>query len=380
MKIAILTQPLKTNYGGILQAYALQTILSRSGHSVTVINRRHKWEVGEKMSLFVLLLRMASFIKTIVRKWILRRRGYVLMSPFSPDYHSRLTEQDPLPFVRRHINLSRKIFTSEALNEYLKHKEFDAYVVGSDQVWRPCYSPCITDFFLKEVPLSPTVLRIAYAASFGTDVWEFSEEETTECAALARDFDAISVREQSGIQMCKKYLGVEAVHLLDPTLLLDVEDYISLIERADTKRNSGNLFCYILDENPDADKILSSLQNDGYRPYYAGLDPMKYNISVEQWLRNFYDAALIVTDSFHACVFSILFKKPFVVLRNEDRGTARLDSLLGIFGLEDCAVESYNEYVERRDLIAKAYDNDRVAEVLDDWRGKTNDFLKSVGL
>ncbi|MBQ3245432.1 MAG: polysaccharide pyruvyl transferase family protein [Bacteroidales bacterium] len=380
MKIAILTQPLKTNYGGILQAYALQTILSRSGHSVTVINRRHKWEVGEKMSLFVLLLRMASFIKTIVRKWILRRRGYVLMSPFSPDYHSRLTEQDPLPFVRRHINLSRKIFTSEALNEYLKHKEFDAYVVGSDQVWRPCYSPCITDFFLKEVPLSPTVLRIAYAASFGTDVWEFSEEETTECAALARDFDAISVREQSGIQMCKKYLGVKAVHLLDPTLLLDVEDYISLIERADTKRNSGNLFCYILDENPDADKILSSLQNDGYRPYYAGLDPMKYNISVEQWLRNFYDAALIVTDSFHACVFSILFKKPFVVLRNEDRGTARLDSLLGIFGLEDCAVESYNEYVERRDLIAKAYDNDRVAEVLDDWRGKTNDFLKSVGL
>lgn len=380
MKIAILTQPLKTNYGGILQAYALQTILSRSGHSVTVINRRHKWEVGEKMSLFVLLLRMASFIKTIVRKWILRRRGYVLMSPFSPDYHSRLTEQDPLPFVRRHINLSRKIFTSEALNEYLKHKEFDAYVVGSDQVWRPCYSPCITDFFLKEVPLSPTVLRIAYAASFGTDVWEFSEEETTECAALARDFDAISVREQSGIQMCKKYLGVEAVHLLDPTLLLDVEDYISLIERADTKRNSGNLFCYILDENPDADKILSSLQNDGYRPYYAGLDPMKYNVSVEQWLRNFYDAALIVTDSFHACVFSILFKKPFVVLRNEDRGTARLDSLLGIFGLEDCAVESYNEYVERRDLIAKAYDNDRVAEVLDDWRGKTNDFLKSVGL
>lgn len=380
MKIAILTQPLKTNYGGILQAYALQTILSRSGHSVTVINRRHKWEVGEKMSLFVLLLRMASFIKTIVRKWILRRRGYVLMSPFSPDYHSRLTEQDPLPFVRRHINLSRKIFTSEALNEYLKHKEFDAYVVGSDQVWRPCYSPCITDFFLKEVPLSPTVLKIAYAASFGTDVWEFSEEETTECAALARDFDAISVREQSGIQMCKKYLGVEAVHLLDPTLLLDVEDYISLIERADTKRNSGNLFCYILDENPDADKILSSLQNDGYRPYYAGLDPMKYNVSVEQWLRNFYDAALIVTDSFHACVFSILFKKPFVVLRNEDRGTARLDSLLGIFGLEDCAVESYNEYVERRDLIAKAYDNDRVAEVLDDWRGKTNDFLKSVGL
>ena len=332
------------------------------------------------LSLNVLLLRLASFVKTIVRKCVLRQRGFVLMNPFSPGYHSRLTEQDPLPFVGRYVNLSRKLFTSEDLKEYMCSQEFDAYVVGSDQVWRPCYSPSITDFFLKNVPASSTALRIAYAASFGTNVWEFSKEETIECAALVKKFDAISVREESGVQLCGEYLGVEATHLLDPTMLLEIEEYISLIERANTKRNSGNLFCYILDECLDSDKIVSSLQNDGYEPYYAGLDPVKYNVSVEQWLRNFYDATLVVTDSFHACVFSILFKKPFVVLRNKDRGTARLDSLLGMFDLEDCAVESYDEYVDRQESIVKEYDVDRVAEILNEWRGKTNEFFKSVGL
>ena len=380
MKIAILTQPLQTNYGGILQAYALQTTLVRRGHSVVVINRKYCWEASAKLSIGILLRRSVSFAMTVVRKSILRRDGYIIMSPFSPDYHSRISERDSLKFVKEYINLSRKIFTSESLNAYIKHQKFDAYVVGSDQVWRPCYSPGITDFFLKEVSLSSKALRIAYAASFGTDVWEFSEEETTECAALAKRFDAISVREQSGVHLCNEHLGVEAIHLLDPTMLLEIEEYISLIERADTKRNLGNLFCYILDDCSDANNIVSDLQNDGYRPYYAGLDPIKYDVSVEQWLRNFYDATLIVTDSFHACVFSILFKKPFVVLRNKDRGTARLDSLLGMFGLEDCAVESYDEYVERRESILKEYDADRVAEVLNEWRGKTRDFFKSVGL
>lgn len=380
MKIAILTQPQKTNYGGILQAYALQTVLSRRGHSVTVINRRYNWEAAEKLSFRLLLLRIASFIKTIVRKYIFRQNGYVLMNPFSLDYHSRVNERDPLPFVRKHINLSRKIFTAEGLNMYIKRNAFDAFVVGSDQVWRPCYSPNITDFFLKEVSLSSKALRIAYAASFGTDIWEFSQEETIECASLAKAFDAISVREQSGVQLCKDYLGVDAIQLLDPTMLLDTKDYISLVKKADTKKNSGDLFCYILDENSDMEKIISHLKNDGYRPYYTGLDPIKYNVSVEQWLRNICDARIIVTDSFHACVFSILFKKPFVVLRNKDRGTTRLDSLLRTFGLEDYAVESYNEYIKRRDSIATKYDVDKVTIVLNKWRGKTDDFLKSVGV
>lgn len=380
MKIAILTQPQKTNYGGILQAYALQTVLNQRGHNVTVVNRRYNWEACAKLSGRLLLFRIGSLVKTIVRKYILRQKGYVIMNPFSLDYHSKMTELDTLPFVKKYINLSRKIFTSESLKAYIQQAKFDAYVVGSDQVWRPRYSPCITDFFLKEVPVDIKALKISYASSFGTDVWEFSQEETVECASLAKGFDMISVREHSGVQLCNEYLGVEAIHLLDPTMLLDTKDYISLIEKADTKRSPGNLFCYILDESPDAEQIISFLQNDGYIPYYAGLNPVKYDVSVEQWLRNFYDATFVLTDSFHACVFSILFKKPFVVLRNKDRGTARIDSLLGIFGLEEYVVESYNEYIERRESIAKEYDSDRVVEVLNEWRGKSIDFFKSVGL
>ena len=381
MKIAILTQPLKTNYGGILQAFALQNILSRRGHHVTIINRRHNWEAGAKLSARVLLYRIGSLAKTILRKYILRQKEYILMNPFSPDFHSRMNEQDSLLFVKRYINLSPKIFTSERLKTYIISNNFEAYVVGSDQVWRPCYSPCITDFFLKEVPLSPKTIKIAYAASFGTNIWEFSQEETIECNSLVKEFDIVSVRERGGLQLCKEYLGVEAIHLLDPTMLLDVEDYIDLIKGAKTEKVQGNLFCYILDESPDAESLISLMQTeDGYTPYYAGLDQIKYNVSVEQWLRNIYDAALVLTDSFHACVFSILFKKPFVVLRNQARGTARLDSLLEMFGLENCAVESYSEYIQKRGSMIKEYDAERIYSILVDWRKKSSEFFKSVGL
>lgn len=380
MKIAILTQPLKTNYGGILQAYALQTILHKAGHHVIVINRRYYWGGGTKWTIANLFIRFGSFIKTLVRKYLLRQNGYILISPFSPYYHSRMNEQDPLPFVNKYIHQSPDIRTSEKLNKYFKRQDFNAFVVGSDQVWRPCYSPCITDFFLKEIPSQPKTIKISYAASFGTDVWEFSNDDTECCAELAKKFDSISVREYSGIRLCKEYLGVDAKHVLDPTMLLDKDDYIRLFKKANVSNSSGNLFCYVLDENPHVGLIISALEKEGYIPFSASLDPIKHNVSVEQWLRAFYDAKVVVTDSFHACVFSILFGKPFIVVRNEGRGTARLDSLLEMFNLSYCVVDSYDDFLHRKDKLCNSFDVDEVKKELHEWRDKSLAFLRTAGI
>lgn len=353
MRIAILTQPLHTNYGGILQAYALQTLLEKNGHRVVVVDREYNFKLP--VSLF--LLRLASFVKCAIRYYLLGHKDVVLMNPLSPFYRIKENGYKMQRFVKKHIYQSKPIYSSRNLKTFFKRNKFDCYVVGSDQVWRPCYSPCITDFFLKEVPTGNKALKIAYAASFGTDRWEFTEEETKECALLAKEFDVVSVREESGIALCRDYLGIDAEHLLDPTMLLSKEDYINLFEQANVSQSKGNLFCYVLDENVEADLIIRSLKRDGYVPNYASICSRQYQLSVEEWLRGIYDAEFVVTDSFHACVFSILFEKPFVVVGNKSRGNARFESLLKMFVLSDRMVESYNHFLQRKGSLL---DNERI--------------------
>lgn len=378
MKIAILTQPLRTNYGGILQAYALQTVLQRRGHEVVVINR----EYPNIPSIKFISLRIGAVIKSIIRRYILGKKEYIIMNPFSPLFRTKWNGYIVQPFVKKNICQSPELCNSEAMTRYFAKRKFDCYIVGSDQVWRPCYSPCITDFFLKSVPDDSNAKRIAYAASFGTDQWEMTPFETEECSRLAKAFNAISVREESGVELCKKYLGVDAVHLLDPTMLLDVEDYIKLFKESQTPKSTGNLFCYVLDKNPEVDRIINVLEEDGFTPLYANLDttPTKENprpvqLTIEEWLRGFYDAEFVVTDSFHACVFSILFNKPFVVYGNIDRGMSRIQSLLKIFNLHRRLVRSIDEFIEKKDCILRLSDTVSLNDFLNTLRKKSLTFM-----
>lgn len=383
MKIAILTQPLRTNYGGILQAYALQTVLQRRGHEVVIINREYQ----DYPSIKLLCLRVGAILKSIIRRYILGKKEYIIMNPFSSLFRTKWDGYIVQPFVKKKVCQSPEIRNSESMRRYFAKEKFDCYIVGSDQVWRSCYSPCITDFFLKSVPDDSSALRIAYAASFGTDQWEMTSFETEECAHLAKIFDAISVREESGVSLCKQHLGVDAVHLLDPTLLLDVEDYIKLFNESGVPKSSGNLFCYVLDKNPVVDNIINILEEDGFTPLYANLDttpttenPRPVQLTIEEWLRGFYDADFVVTDSFHACVFSILFRKPFVVYGNIGRGLSRINSLLKIFTMEGRLVSSADEFIDKKEHFLSLIDEAILNIALDSWRRKSQKFISRAGL
>lgn len=343
MRIAIITQPLRTNYGGILQNYALQIILKRMGHAVQTLQRDD-----------LQLPQYPRFLLTLGKRIIKKTLGKYNRPLF---YEQRYIQDYPkftkytLGFVNRYMETRVVDHNHPQISEH----DYDAYIVGSDQVWRPSYNNIRFTFltFAKDW----NVKRIAYAASFGTNDWEFTPQETVLCKYLAKKFDAISVREYSGIHLCEEYLGVKAQQILDPTLLLQKSDYEQLIENANTLPSKGELFVHILDKSEEKYQLVRTIaQKNKWMPFEVNCAvdehelyvPIKKRIQppVEQWLRAFKEAKFVVTDSFHAMVFSILFNKQFVVYVNNVRGAARFQSLLKLLGYEDHLIQ-HSEDLER---------------------------------
>lgn len=322
MKIGILTLPLHTNYGGILQAYALQTVLKRMGHEVVV------FDTPKKLCLPIWKWPI-SYSKRVLR-YILGKSSVI----FYEQYYNQtypIISQHTQKFINEHINRI-EVQNLKDLNE----NDYDAIIVGSDQIWRPKYYKNIENAFL-DFAKKWKIKRIAYAASFGTDEWEFSVNQTKKCKELIKLFDVISVREDSAVNLCKMKFDIEAIHVLDPTMLLNADDYIRLFKEKNIPQSQGNLLCYILDGSEEKTNFINKVANEiGLKPFRTNskvediMAPLYERIQppVEQWLRGFYDAEFVITDSFHACVFSVIFNKPFVVIGNKDRGMARFNSLL----------------------------------------------------
>ena len=340
MKIGILTQPLKTNYGGLIQAYALKTTLEKLNHEVTIINRVGFLRRNQKTSIKIL-----SKIKKLIFKVLGKDKK------LSKDIQDKISSNCIL-FTQKYIkHVSKDIKTINALKEYVSEMQFEGYVVGSDQVWRPSYTPCIENYFIDFCD-DNNVKRIAYAASFGSDIWEYTHKETKVCSTLAKKFNAISVREDSGVELCNKFFNVEAKHVLDPTMLLEKEEYEHIVNEENVPLSNGNLFYYFLDDNPTKQELIRHIEKICNKMSYNCMPAKKIgnekNIlnvkdyvfpSPAKWLRSFMDAEMVITDSFHGTVFSIIFNKPFWVIYNKHRGNTRFDSLLKLFGLTERIID-----------------------------------------
>lgn len=324
MKIGILTQPLLRNYGGILQNYALQTILRRMEHEVYTFDLlKYTWKDWS-----------IEYIKTIVKKIIGREAKF----PITPTKKKQM-EKPLRKFVHKNIVLTTRV--RKITWDLVEKHNLDTLVVGSDQVWRPIYNYSIEDMFFRFAD-GKEIKKVAYSASFGVDQWEFSPAQTKDCALLAKKIDAISVREASGVELCKKYLGVEATHTLDPTLLLTAEDYNALCKHI--QKREPFVFAYILDmDEKKVAEIKSFAQAKGL-PYFikSADNDVKDTDTVELWLSYFRDAAFVVTDSFHGSAFSINYNKDFFVFGNANRGNSRFDSLLSLLNLKQRMVENIN--------------------------------------
>lgn len=369
MRIGILTLPLHTNYGGILQAYALQSVLERMGHEVVVFDRPYKYKIS-------FLKKIIAYPKRFICKYVFRKKSVIVKIEQHATHVNCVKRKNTQPFIDKYIN-RLEITDFDTLNS----EDFDAIVVGSDQIWRPKYNPKIENAFL-DFAKEWKIKRIAYAPSFGVDFWEYNDEQTEICKELLKMFDAVSVREQSAVEQCQKYLNHNAEWVLDPTMLLNSEDYIKLFKEENTSHSDGNLLDYILDRDDKKVALICEIAtqtgtksfrlNSRVEDYSAPLEE-RVQPAVEKWLRGFYDAKYVVTDSFHACVFSILFRKQFYVVANKERGMSRIDSLLGYFGLTERIIDKASDCIELSNI-----DYDAVYDRLNVMREKSMKFLINV--
>ncbi|NDV65189.1 polysaccharide pyruvyl transferase family protein [Bacteroides sp. 224] len=383
MNIGILTQPLRNNYGGILQAFALQTTLQRMNHTVWVLNRDYP-----KISV---LRESKVILKNIIKRYVFRRKN----TPIIPPYLFLLKEKKEicsktLEFINLKINRTEVLRSDNELRKAIRKYNIHACIVGSDQVWRPKYSPYMPNFFFNFIRPTENIKRIAFAASFGVDKWEFSEEETILYSTLIKHFDAVSVREKSGITMLEKYLNYHhAKHILDPTLLLEKDSYIQLTKEANEPAHCGEIMLYILDsdveKNRITDEIAQALNMKTFTtmPDKVLSEETKYDLiactypPVTNWLQGFMDAKFIITDSFHGCIFSIIFNKPFIAIGNEERGLERFNSLLDTFELGSRLINISKEREKPiHSLIAEEINWNKVNKIREERKLKAIDFLQ----
>jgi hypothetical protein len=365
MNVGILTLPLQNNYGGILQAYALISVLKQLGHNVWLIDFPHHKIPKWKYPLVV--------TKRLVKKHILKKDTVIFL-----EAKQQYEDSEIRKFISQHIQPQTKtISTTAELRNAVKKYALNALLVGSDQVWREKYvGHHIKNYFL-EFTSNTNVKRISYAASFGVDSWQYSNKLTKELEALARKFDAISVREESSLQLCSQFLKTSAHFHLDPTLLLPKHFYLQLIENKNKTTFGGDLMVYILDYSADKSMMVDQLgKTNNLTPFYIGTknttDHKKH--SVEHWIEGFSHAKFVITDSFHGCIFSILFNIPFLAIGNESRGLARFTSLLRLFSLENRLVIPDNKIFDTQ--LPDPPDWEKVNYILKEKREVSLSFLK----
>lgn len=351
MKIGIITQPLVANYGGILQNFALQQVLCQMGHEPRTID-------------YTLRNSLWRYLRHRLKHFILRKAG-------APPTLLRLRPEAFERFVGEHIALTERQlnYSPEVISQY----GFEALVVGSDQVWRPKYNRFLEDMFLRFARRVEGLKRVAYAASFGVERWEFSPKQTRVCAELAQHFDCITVREESGIKLCHKKLNIEAECVLDPTLLLCNEHYAPLWQGVE-KRNEPYLAAYLLGKDHARHAFSQKMATQrGIQLMSFGADG-KATLSIEEWLATLNRAEVVITDSFHGTVFSILAHRPFFVLPHQGRGLSRIESLLRLLGLEERLLRAIPEKMPD----ATAIDFSEVDRRLEEERSRSRELLRKA--
>jgi hypothetical protein len=356
--VGILTLHLHVNYGGILQAAALYRLLKDEGFQPLILRKE-----PENRSKF------GRTVRNLMRRLPLQNIGGVRARALARAKHS--------PFMKRFLpNTTSACHNEDELREAVARYGLDAVVVGSDQVWRFEYhqDSNYAVYFLNFVPSG--TLKISYAASFGHEHWQYVDK-TEEVSALLADFDAVSVREESGVEICRATLGVAECRLvLDPTLVVDPALYVEAAAPPRTKSCQG-LVNYVLDRNEGselAQRHVEAALPEAYRTTLLSIGDEQRQADIGQWLRTFMDADFVVTDSYHGTIFSILFGKNFIAFGNRDRGLDRFTTLLDQLGLLDRLVLDH-DLSKIVSLVQQPIDYAAVNERLDLLRKLSRELL-----
>lgn len=361
-KIGILTYHSGFNYGACLQAYALQTTLKKFGYDSEIINFETEDFVASREMFSRKPRRMKEVIKNITR------------IPYWKSLHERERMFNSYTFD---VLKSTKRYKTE--QEVINHAEdYDCIICGSDQIWNLTHvkdDPAITPLFFLNFPKKQR--RVAYAASFAsfTKIASHHEEEFL---PWLKQFDAISVREQDGYDYVKSK-GLDCTLALDPTILLDKEEYEPICR--DRLIEGKYIAMFGWNTNDDlvsaAKEVSKKLGLPVYnivpppRKMFCGI-PRKLDVGPCEFLSIIKNAEFVVTNSFHGTAFSTTFEKPYVSIVTGKADT-RMNSLLEQLGLADHLVHKEDMDIDR--MLATDFSG--VHEKKVSLRQESFDFIKN---
>ncbi|WP_390338459.1 polysaccharide pyruvyl transferase family protein [Vibrio harveyi] len=362
MKIAIITHPLEKNIGGIMQAYALQKVLSLKKLNVQTIDFR-PWQHNSKFRT------LKYSIKNVLYRLSLNKH-YPL--------NESLLYSKNKDFIKDFMVLSDRVYSRKSLKKYVNKQAVTTLIVGSDQTWRPKY---ITDLVVYYLGFVDNCKKLAYASSFGVSNWEYNDVQEKIANELIKNFHRVSVREDDGVKLCQNHLHTEAVCVADPTLLLDKSIYLELCEDISRLSAENYLFYYVLDNNQDKQAYAESLAESlnlqlltvESKPEGLFLTNTSLEIGPKEWLSLFKNSSYVITDSYHGMVFSLKFQRQFLIFGNPKRGLSRFSSLLNKLELNERIISSpVNGFEYKENAII---DYSKVDVKIDEFVLYSEDFL-----
>lgn len=343
MKIGLLTYHKSYNCGAVMQTYATCRILKELGHEVELIDLRQPEPIRLRQLIFI-----PRFIKF-----------YHFCKKFYPSLTCHYKTMEEL----RAANL-----------------DYDCLLVGSDQTWNPLISKeqCLA-YFLDFG--GEHVRRVSFASSFGVREWPENYKELLPVIdKLLHRFSAISVREATGQNILKQQFGLDGSLVLDPTML-----HSSYAEITTNIYPNHRIVCYLLSRDArqlDMARYLSRKMDIPARMIFNGY-PLRgfeycYPPAIEGWIEQIGGADIVITDSFHGLVFSLLYHRQFAVIPIANGLSSRLLDLLKLVGLEDHVFTSQDELENRMEVLQCPVDYERVDAVLAAYREQSIGFLRSV--
>lgn len=367
---AIVTLTGYYNYGNVVQRYALQKFLKKNGHNyISYVDPfstpRSMYKIGRSVLLKTPIRAIKRFFNY--------QKPYWYIPKYSEIYSEAKDWDNIIGFVNNNI----------WIKPFNPNDSFKSYIVGSDQVWRDWWNDReVLGYYFFNFLKGRKVNRIAYAASFGKDSIKdiMRLEDASYIQPYLEQFDSISVREKSGKNIIKDEWGISNVQeVVDPTLLLEVSDYNRLIDNSSEKYTKIQpIFSYILGETPGINDFLHSIQNIKKQSTtdiraHSGVNS-EIMQPVELWLKGFRDSKLVVTNSFHGLMLSVINNTDFIIIGREVGGLSRIEDFLKKYSLEGRLVleNSLSEFEYKK---LKPIDWKKVNNILDKSRKTSQNWL-----
>lgn len=340
-KVAIITRHNVPNYGSFLQALATERVIEELSLCPTIIDYRRADESPEAL--------IKHYSKQ--SRNVLYSIYYNTLWRYSHSYIDKTLERERERYFCCSKTVDRDSFQTV-------FGEYDIYLTGSDQVWNVVGSGETREidgaYFWNDAPTGSKI--ISYAASFGDS--KLSDDDYRRCKEWLKKFRAISVREDTGVELLRE-MGYNSTQVLDPTLIVDRRMWDEIVDTSTRQYTEPFALVYNLHSNSNMQSyITNDLENSNLKVYSITstyrkvLGERVFCPTIRDFLWLYKNASCVYADSFHAIAFSIIFNTPFVVTLPKEYST-RLESILRLFGLSECISEKKK---------GNAWDKDRI-----DW-------------